>query len=209
MNYYYDILLNFEDEYCMFYEWDKCDNIEFIKKIPLYHVDNKVYKDFLTKKIKVDTNFLSNIFNKTKLKQSKVLKYACIFGDGKNAIAIEFNDDGTLISKSSILLEDELNINEFMYSINILNLDYIVLEKERIRKETRQEEKIKKILRIEIDNMYKNNNKSKIKYIYLEWFDELSDNYDLMYNKMINKLNNKLTKKEYEIYNIFKLTFSA
>ena len=208
MNYYYDILLNFEDEYCMFYEWDNCDNIEFIKKIPLFHIDNKDYKDLLTKKIRVDISFLKNIFNKTKLKQNKVLKYACIFGDGKNAIAVEFNDDGTIISKSSILLEDELNINEFMYSITITNLDYKVIAKERIRKETRQDERIKKLLKMEIENMYLNN-KSKLKYIYLEWFNELSDDYKLMYNSMLNKLDSKLTKKEYEIYNLLKLTFSA
>ena len=208
MNYYYDILLNFEDEYCMFYEWDNCDNIEFIKKIPLFHIDNKDYKDLLTKKIRVDISFLKNIFNKTKLKQNKVLKYACIFGDGKNAIAVEFNDDGTIISKSSILLEDELNINEFMYSITITNLDYKVIAKERIRKETRQDERIKKLLKMEIENMYLNN-KSKLKYIYLEWLNELSDHYKLMYNSMLNKLDSKLTKKEYEIYNLLKLTFSA
>ena len=209
MNYYYDILLNFEDEYCMFYEWDNCDNIEFIKKIPLFHIDNKIYKDMLTKKIKVDISFLKNILNKTKLKQSNILKYACIFGDGKNAIALEFSDDGTAISKSSILLEDELNINEFMYSISLINLKYDVLKKEKIRKETRQDEKIKKVLRIEIENMYKNNNKSKLKYIYLEWFNELNDDYNMMYNTMIDKLNSKLTKKEYDIYNLLKLTFSA
>ena len=47
MNYYYDILLNFQDVYCMFYEWDSTDSIDFVKKIPLFHVDNKVYKDIL------------------------------------------------------------------------------------------------------------------------------------------------------------------
>lgn len=209
MNYYYDILLNFEDEYCMFYEWDNYDNIEFIKKIPLFHIDNKVFKELLTNKIKVSNKFLDNILNKTKIKQNKSIKYACIFGDGKNAIALEFNNEGLLICKSSILLEDELNINEFMYSINQINIDYKIVECDRIRKETRQEEKIKKILKMEINNMYNSSNKSKLKYIYLEWFNELSDDYNKMYNNMINKLNNKLTKKEYKIYNLLKLTLSA
>ena len=135
MNYYYDILLNFQDTYCMFYEWAQDDSIDFIKKIPLFHVDNKTYKDLLTKKIKINSLFLQSILNKTKVKQNKLLKYACIFGDGKNALAVEFNDNGIINYKSSILLEDELNINEFMYSIELCKLDYEIIAKDILRKE--------------------------------------------------------------------------
>ena len=209
MNYYYDILLNFQDVYCMFYEWDENDAIDFIKKIPLYHVDSKVYKDLLTKKVKVTKSFLDEIEDKTKLKQNNTLKYTCIFGDGKNAIAIEFNDDGIILNKSSILLEDEININEFMYSIDLFKLEYEVIINDKKRIETRQDEKIKRLLKIEIDSMYNNENKSKLKYIYLEWFNNLSDDYDEMYKNMLKKIENKLTKKEYEIYNLIKLTLSV
>ena len=48
MNYYYDILLNFQENYYMFYEWDKEDNIEFVKKIPLFHIDSKEFIDIFT-----------------------------------------------------------------------------------------------------------------------------------------------------------------
>ena len=41
MDYYYDVLLNFQDNYYMFYEWDEDDTIEYVKKIPLIHVDSK------------------------------------------------------------------------------------------------------------------------------------------------------------------------
>ena len=34
--------------------------------------------------------------------------------DGKNNLALEFQSDGKVINKSSLLLEDELNINEFI-----------------------------------------------------------------------------------------------
>lgn len=209
MSYYYDILLNFQEEYYMFYEWEENDPIEFIKKIPIYNVSNKVYIDLLTSKIKVNNDFLNNILDKTKLKQNKTLTYTCIFGDGKNALAVEFNNDGTLINKSSILLDDEININEFMYGIDEYDLKYEIISKDRVRIDTRQDENIKNILNIEIKNIYKNKEYSKLKYIYLEWFNKLSDDYNTMYNNMLDRLKNKLTKKEYDIYNLLKITFNV
>ena len=68
---------------------------------------------------------------------------------------------------------------------------------------------MKKLLKLEIDSMYKSKNNSKLKYIYLEWFDEYIDNIDLIYKKMINRLDKKLTKKEYEIYELIKITYNV
>ncbi|MBE6156214.1 MAG: DUF3603 family protein [Firmicutes bacterium] len=208
MNYYYDLLLNFQDKYCMFYEWDQEDSIEFIKKIPLFHIDSKAYIDLLTKRVILNENFLQSIENKTKIKQNNYLKYTSIFSDGKNSIVLEFNDDGLVINKSSLMLEDELNINEFMYSIKLSPIDYKVVDEDKISKETRQELKIKRLLKIEIENMYQKKEFSKLKYIYLEWFNELIDNIDKMYNKMLTKIGEDLTEKEYAIYELIKLSYN-
>ena len=209
MNYYYDVLLNFQEDYYMFYEWDNDDTLEYIKKIPLYHISKEKYKTIYTKKIKISNEFLSEIENKTKLKKGKTLLYAAIFSDGKSAIALEFNNDGEVINKSSLLLEDEINICEFMYTLDEEEFDFEIIQNENFKKETRQEEKIKKLLKLEIDSMYKAKNNSKLKYIYLEWFDEYIDNIDLIYKKMINRLDKKLTKKEYEIYELIKITYNV
>ena len=209
MNYYYDILLNFQDKYSMFYEWDKEDKIEQIKKIPLIYIDNKKYIEILTNIVEFDKGFLLEIKNKTKLKQNNYLLYATIFSDGKNSFACELNEEGITISKSSILLEDELNINEFIYGVEKKDINYKIINKDMINKETRQEIKIKKLLKLEINNMYKNKEYSKLKYIYLEWFNELLDNMEEIYNKMLNKLNNRITEKEYEIYELIKITYNV
>lgn len=208
MNYYYDILLNFQENYYMFYEWDKEDNIEFVKKIPLFHIDSKEIVDIFNNKIMITNEFLKLIENKTKIKQNKFLKYTAIFSDGKNSLAVEFNDDGVLINKSSLILDDELSINEFMYSINKSNLDYQIIETETRSKETRQELKIKRLLKLEVQSMYEKKEYSKLKYIYLEWFNELKDNIDNMYELMLNKINSTLTNKEYEIYELIKLSYN-
>jgi len=208
MNYYYDILLNFQDKFFMFYEWDEFDNIEYFKKIPMFYVDNKTISNMILKIFKVDDDFLNMIENKTKLKQNKYLKYTCIVSDGKNSVALEFNDEGLVINKSSLTVEDELNINEFVYSISKSKINYEIISDDIFYKETRQELKIKKILKLEIESMYKQKNYSKLKYIYLEWFDEILDNIENMYNNMLNKINNKLTDKEYHIYELIKISYN-
>lgn len=208
MNYYYDILLNFQEKYCMFYEWDEQDNIEFIKKIPLFHIDTKTFFDLYSNNIEINTEFLSSIENKTKLKQNKYLKYTCLFSDGKNTIALEFNDNGLVINKSSLMVDDELNINEFMYNIGKVKLDYKIINKDERSKETRQEIKIKRLLKIEVNKMYNNKEYSKLKYIYLEWFNEILDSIEKMYNNMLDKINENLTEKEYKIYELIKLSYN-
>ena len=208
MNYYYDILLNFQDQYYMFYEWDNNDNIEFIKKIPLFHIKEKDYMNIYTNNIKISKDFLNKIENKTKIKNG-TLRYTAIFSDGKNSLGLEFNDDGLVINKSSILLDDEININEFMYNIDITNIDYEIIKKDSVFKETRQELNIKKIITLEINSMYSKKEYSKLKYIYLEWFNKIDDNYSKMYQTMLNKLNNSLTEKEYHIYELIKITYNV
>ena len=208
MDYYYDILLNFQEGYCMFYEWDENDAIDYIKKIPIYHVSSKIYNDFYMSKIKVSEGFLKEIENKTKLKQNGSLKYACIISDGKNSLGLEFNDKGLLQNKSSLILEDELNINEFMFNISLSNIDYEVVEKDSIPKYTRQEEKVKKLIRVEINDIYNKKNYSKLKYIYLEWFKELKCDYEEMYQEMLKKLDGDLTDREYNIYELIKLSYN-
>jgi len=207
MNYYYDVLLNFEDDYYMFYEWNEQDDIMYAKKIPLFHVDSKTICQLFENKVEVSKEFLNQIDSKTKLKKNKILKYACIFNDEKNSLAIMFDDEGKSISKSSLMVEDELNINEFIYSINKSNLDFKIINKEKFNKETRENLKIKKILQLEINSMYNKKNYSKLKYIYIEWFGELLEDIELMYKKMLNKLNEGLTDREYHIYELIKISY--
>ena len=208
MNYYYDVLLNFQDNFYMFYEWDETDNIEYIKKIPLYNVDSNTFNNFLENEIIINDNFLSEIENKTKLKQNKFIKYAAVFSDGKNSVALEFNSDGKVINKSSVLLEDELNIIEFIFNVNKSKIDYQVVGSLKKEKESRQSLLIKKIIKLEINNMYNSKNVSKLKYIYLEWFNEILNNIDEMYNNMLHKINEELTDREYHIYEIIKLSYN-
>ena len=192
----------------MFYEWDQEDVMDVIKKIPLFHVDSKVLKDLLTKIVVVNKSFLQSIENKTKLKNNEFLQYTCVFSDAKNSLAVEFDQDGKIINRSSLILDDELNINEFMYNISLMKLEYTTIGKEKVLKETRQEVKIKKLIYTEIVDVYQKKEFSKLKYIYLEWFKVLEENVELMYQKMLKKLEGNLTEVEYHIYELIKLSYN-
>ena len=58
MNFYYDLVLNFNEIPFMFYEWFDDDNVELIRKIPLFSVSNKVLKDLIYNEIIVTKDFL-------------------------------------------------------------------------------------------------------------------------------------------------------
>lgn len=208
MNYYYDVLLNYQELFYMFYDWDKDDDVIVAKKIPLFRVESNTLMDMMFKKIKVDNNFLNSIYNKCKLRNNKFLKYNAIFSDGKNSIALELDDNGVVINKSSLVLDDELSINDFIYGQNIYKLNYTIISKDNLIKESRIESKIKRLLNIEINNLYESKNDNKLIYLYLEWFNEFNNNIDEIYKNMLDKLNSGITNKELKIYELVKLSYN-
>ena len=167
MNYYYDIVLNFLDENTLFYEWDDLDNIEYIKKIPLFHVKSNVFDDFYNYNVKVNEDFLKDIENKTVLKNGKLL-YACILADKNNAYAYEFDINGNIITRSSLVLSDELNLLDYLYTVSVREIEYVKKNKINVNKEIRMCSKIKKFITLEIDKLYKEEKWDKLKFLYLE-----------------------------------------
>ena len=208
MNYYYDTLINLQDNYRYFYEWDKNDCIEGVKKIYIVCVNSNTYEDIFKNIICVSKTFLEKIYNKCKLKNGKTIPYICIFSDTKNACIIEFDSNGKSISKSSLLLEDELNVCELAYSIDKEFFDYEILEKEKNKEMTFQEEQIKKLILLEIKKCVEEKNYSKLKFIFLEWFNYLEEDIDLIIVKINETLLRPLTEKEFEIYKIIKLSYN-
>ena len=54
MNYYYDVLINLQDKYRYFYEWDETDYIIGLKKIFIVAIDSLSYEDFIKNIIKAE-----------------------------------------------------------------------------------------------------------------------------------------------------------
>lgn len=211
MNYYYDIILNWcENKAYDFFEWNDFDYLELIKKIPLIKVKHKTFLDIISNKIRVDQEFLETIKDKTLVSEKKNFKkieYACLFTDTKNVIAIEFNQEGMGISRSKLLVDDELNVLEAIYGIKETPINYEIIEKIEEDSNVRQIEEAKKLILLEINHLYQNKEINKLKYLYYEYKKENIENIDYIYENIISDLNTKFTEEILKLYNIIKLSY--
>lgn len=199
MNYYYDVKLNFLSELYNFYEWDELDNIMDVQKIPIVKISFNDFLKFYTNKIKIELDFLEKIKNKTIIKNG-LLEYACIFTDTNNAIGVLFNESGESILFSSLSYNDELNIEEVGYKLKKEKINYSVVESNIVSKSLRFENKIKSMVKNEIENMIENKNYSKLKYIYNVVNKINEKNLDLIIENLNNIKDNELLNF-YEIMN--------
>lgn len=201
MNYIYDIYLNLNEYMYDFFEWNKNDKITHIKKIPVIKVDESVLKHLINNKIKINENLLLQIYNKTEIwSSSKQIPYCALFADNSNLIAIEFNSSGNSIKKSSLLIDEEIEVLEIINRFKEKNIDFKVIKKEKSILKTRKQIKEEKF----INNELKNIDESKLNYIYFECFGKQEKNKNIILNN-INKIS-KNSKTYKNLYDILKLT---
>lgn len=213
MNYYYDIILNFNKEgepYYNFYEWEKEDDLIQIKKIPIFRVEEKALLNLFGYEGKLEGDWISKLKDRTTFKikdKIKIISYACIFTDTKSCLALKFFEDGTIIGKSLLLLQDELNLLEIGYSLKKEKIVFTKGLKSKLKNNLRQEELIKQVIKQELEKAYKEKNDCKLIYYYLEWFNTLNKDIEKIYSKMLNELNNDLDENTLKIYRLVKLTY--
>ena len=145
MNYYYDVVVNFQEKNYRFYEWNENDEIEIIKKIPIFYVNAKTIKDIINNQIEVNSSFLEQIKNKTKIKEKK-LEYVALFITKNASIVLEFNKVGLAITRSYLQVEDECNILEILYTLPLYKLEYKIKNKIATINELKIKQELKKFL---------------------------------------------------------------
>jgi len=205
MIYIYDIQLNwFEKEIYDFFEWGEKDNFQEVRKIPLFKLDDKTFIDIYYNSVKIEQEFILMIKNKTELFDKNISKVGncALFTNGVKAIAVKFNDDGTSLFKSKLLLEEEDEIVILSHKIGYTMVEYQVLEKiQKVKYLTRKEQQIKKELQMLLDDSYHRNNKEEIKYIYYELFEEILEDLESMYKKIKQEIDNNINDKCVQLYN--------
>lgn len=206
MNYYYDLELNFLDKYYPFYEWSKEDIIEIIKKIPLFLVSEHDFMKMFQHEFILNENILKLIKDKTLGK--KKIEYAMIICDKKNTLAIQFDENGKSIFRSSLTYTDDENINEVIYTIKESKLDYQILDKIDFNNEMRVNENIKKVIMTEVRTLNQEKNYQKLRYLYLEWFGINENRVDVILKNISDRLNSEIGNSEIEIYNLIKLSYN-
>ena len=207
MSFYYDIVVNFQDDNWMFYEWEESDCLEAIKKIPVLQVSIKVIKDIIGNNIQVSKSFLESIHNKTKIKKG-FLEYSALFASKNGAIVLEFNDNGVSIARSYLQVNDECNILETLYTIPMEKLEYKIVNKLECQDKLRSEKIVKDLINLEINTLYQNKKWEKIVFLYNEWFKKSKRNVAEMIKEMQHRLNGEITEDEIKIYNLIKLSYN-
>lgn len=198
MEYYNDIIVNFDETLYYFYEWEK-EDVECIKKIPLFKVTKKVFKDIISNKIKLKKETYDLIKNKMIFTNNKK-GVGCILCDGENCIVLEFVKDKE-VAISSLELKDELEIIEMSYSLKKEEFGYTSISKRKYNDISRKDTLIKSYLNVWIDELFNSNNIERINYYYREWFKKKLDNKKKAYKEMKEDLK-ELKDIHYYIYDL-------
>ena len=207
MNYYYDVVLNFFDINMLFYEWNKFDNLELYKRVPIIQVNSKTLNDFINNNVVVDENFLEMIKDKAK-KKGDCPSYIAIFADRNGSIALEFDENGNSLYRSFLDIDDDLNISEFLYTVDIMKVSYEIKDEIKYNDCLRMEDEIKLLIKTEINSLHKKKDFVKLKYLYMERFNKVPYDNEKIYDYMINKLNDKVGIEEKRIYDLIKLSYN-
>lgn len=199
MNYIYDIILNFNKNLYDFYEWTEEDCPEFILKIPVFKVDDNTFIDMAKNDIRVSNAFLSKIINQTEVyspNSLKIIKYACVFTTLQSAIGIEFDENGNNKMKSNLSPEEEDETLELTQLLKYSIIDYKLIEKSVKYNEfyTRKEKKLCNFLENNINEIYKNKEFEKLKYIFYEIFGTKDNDINKIYFKLLHIIKDKSSK---------------
>ena len=205
MNYICDVLANFNYCFYDFFDWNIDDDIIHIKKLPIL----KVSFDFLSKvkyhEVVVSNDLLDRIYHKTdffKVNKNKY-NYVCAFCDGNEAIIVNFSSKGSIIGRSSFLIDEENEVLDLCECLSVVDYDIVdYKECEFFVFKTRKE--------ISDNNYFFNELKcmsaDKLKYLYFECFNEFENDLDVVFNKLVYELNNSFNSICDKVNNFLKLT---
>ena len=207
MSFIYDILINFNKQVIDFYDWNLNDNIEHVRKIPLYRIDSQSLLDIKDHVVRVDSTFLERIHHKTEIFHNHdvgKIQYACLFSDGAYVMGVKFNSKGVSVGKSKMLLDEEMEVLDVCERLKESSISYEVLTNDVVCEFlTRKDMKIKNYLISEIE---KNHNCEKLKYIYFDCYGEQEDTVSLIVDRLITSIKDNQSEVIDQLYQFFKLT---
>lgn len=197
MNYIYDIVLNFQDNYYEFFEWNRNDKIKNIRKIPLYRVTDQDILKLKYNKIKLDESFLKILASDKKTK-----KLMFLVSNTKISLGILLDEEGNLLKRSSLLFEEEEEVNSYSKTLTPTKLRY-------------QEDKVKPpIHKLRIEREKKDNlinyikniqDTLTLKYLYYEYYKKEAPDIETIKKDLLTELEKPWKKEQNNIYRIVNL----
>lgn len=198
MNYIYDIVLNFQDNYYNFFEWRREDKIKNISKISLYRVSDKDILILKKNKVKVSEDFILKIKNDNK--HSK--KIICLVSNEKIALGLLFNNDGKLLKRSSLIFEEEEEVIDNTRHLPVTKINYLENIAVTYQNKLRIEKEKKDTLITYISNT---TDILTLKYLYYEYYEKESNNISLIKKDLLKELAKEWNMKQNNLYNIVNL----
>ena len=176
MEYIYDIVLNFNDCYYEFYEWNSKDKIINVKKIPVYRINDIDYLSFKYNKVSIVNKFNQN-YN------------IYLVTNTLEVMAIMLDKSVNIIKRSSLLLEEADEVLEISEKLEVTNITYkknIPQDRNIISRSIKEKYNF-------IASFFKNINLNKdkylLKYIYYDIYNIIDDDINKIYNKLLNEKN--------------------
>lgn len=210
MNYIYDILVNFNEEVYDFFDWNSNDEIEHIRKIPLFRINGKDFNNIKNNLVKFDKEFIDKIQNKTesfKNRKIKNIEYAFLLTNGIEVIGYRLNSEYINKYSSYLLVDEDTEVMEVCERINEVFIKYKIIKNKKINNFiTRSDKDVIKFIKKEIKLLNKEKEEEKLKYLYYECFGKKEDNKDIIVKEINNCLNNIDEKVYMKIYDFLKLT---
>lgn len=185
MDYIYDIVLNFHENYYEFYEWKSTDKIINVKKILIYKISTKDYLNIKNNYTTIDKQSLP--------KQNKMF----LITNGIEVMGLLLDNLGKVIKKSSLIFEESDEIIEdkdLLKSINIkYKIDKIIKNPNTSRLSKEKSNYIESYLK----NIDKEKDEYILKYIYYDIYNEEESDVNKLYNKLLD-LSKEDKNKMYE-----------
>lgn len=185
MDYVYDIVLNFQNEYYDFYEWKPTDKVINVKRVPIYKITNNDYLSIKNNEITIDKNTLP--------KPSKIF----LITSGLEIMGILLDNSGKVIKKSSLIFEESDDILEDKEAIKHANIKYQIDHINKNKYQSRVNKEKSKYINNYLHTLDKQKDEYLLKYLYYDIYNVEMDNIDEIY-KNLQILSKKDTSKMYE-----------
>lgn len=198
MNYIYDIVLNFQNNYYQFFEWNRNDKIKNISKIITYHVSDQDLTDLTYNQVIVDTPF----FEQLKEDNKKYKKIMCLVSNTKQTIGLLFSNDGTLLKRSSLLFEEETEVNNFAKELPLIQISYQKNIKVKPNNHLRIEIEKKDTL---ISYINQTNDILTLKYLYYEYFKEECDDDTKIKATLLEIMEEEWNSRKNNLYQVINI----
>ncbi len=202
MTYIYDILLNFQNEYYDFFEWNVNDKITHIKKTPVFKISDDDLLNIKNYKVQFPENFLKQIYNKTQVFKKydiNIVNYMCIFCSENLAIGIKMNKKGEVIGRSSLLIDESEEVLEGCRNNELVKIEFTSNKnKQKPEFHTRKEFEEGKMAIKKLQHLLENDEASKLNYLFFECFGKKETDI----NKSFNKIKKEIYKYEENYHKI-------